>query len=401
MNMKKLLVVAYAVSLLLISIIVVFVVNTSTTKEDLIPFENTPTEDNDFILVPIEYQVWDEVISELTPSEIEYPCMIRTIHNYAWEKIDSISNLRELPLIDMPFIDDKTFNAIKSIYAEVEFIGVFETGDKELYGLFLREFYRLLTNERTFYREGVEYYLDMHTRSCNESNLECYCLHETLRTYTYYFFDVDGDGTPELIISRGYPQLLQIFKYLPDEDVILSYFIFEGSGMRLNGTRSTIQWHASQNSLSFRRHSPVWLLMEGYRTIEERTGTFEHVYFHHIDQPEDWCGWVTLTDEDMWTSIYIVTLWIDSSFNHLEITNQMLAASIVTIDEGVLYFRVSEYQFYDINSKFLDAWDSIYERRSAVRFSFDELFGHYKGQPTTLNANRSEARPKEIESCGY
>jgi len=361
MNAKQLFYITHVLLSLLICAIAIFAC-ASNIRESPISFKNNVTEADDFPL-----------------AKTEESCMMSAVHNNAWRVINCVTYFSDLPLLDMPLVNDEIFQILKSSYDQIEFIGVFERGNTELYDLFLCKFYQLLVNERSFHHRDEDFYLnDFYRRFYSSLDINSECFTNALEEHIYYFFDVDGDGTPELIMSRGYPATLDIFKYIPGTDTIIVYLFSEGGGVRLNGTRSVIQWHVSQNSFSYDGYNEEWLLLGPWETIETRTGTFEHVYIHPIDQPEDWPGWATITDEDMWTSIYIVTL--PSHYNadsQIEITEQMMNASVLNTGEDILYFRVSEEQFYEINNAFMEAWDTIYERRNGVRFTFNELFGHF------------------------
>lgn len=113
---------------------------------------------------------------------------------------------------DMPYADEKTFEIIQSAYEEVDFFGEFEKGNLEVYDEYKKLFGKLVRNEKPFWDKetGEEIYLKDYVSG------DDYDVNEA----EYHFYDVDGDGDPELEVVYNCQKY--IFKYdLKQEKYIL------------------------------------------------------------------------------------------------------------------------------------------------------------------------------------
>ena len=119
---------------------------------------------------------------------------------------------------EIPFVDEETFAMIREAYGEVEYTAGFETGNPEVYEEYRQKFWRLLQSEVPFLnrKTGKEMYMKDWLEQ-REHDLE--------RFTKYVFFDINGDGFPELCMDDGYAV---VFAYDSDMDQYILWAIPNG-----------------------------------------------------------------------------------------------------------------------------------------------------------------------------
>ena len=127
---------------------------------------------------------------------------------------------------DLPYADETTVQVLMDAYEELEYVGIFEPGNVEDYDEYIKKYKRLVDNEVPFLDdEGNAFYVKEYERLDQYPNA----------TYSYYFFDMDGDEEPELGI-QGYMgnYFLDVFDYDREADVFRLWYS-AGAGYELAG----------------------------------------------------------------------------------------------------------------------------------------------------------------------
>ncbi len=127
---------------------------------------------------------------------------------------------------NLPYADETTVQLLMDAYEELEYVGTFEPGNVEDYDEYIKKYKRLVDNEVPFLDdEGNAFYVREYERLDQYPNA----------TYSYYFFDMDGDEEPELGI-QGYMgnYFLDVFDYDREADVFRLWYS-AGAGYELAG----------------------------------------------------------------------------------------------------------------------------------------------------------------------
>ena len=111
---------------------------------------------------------------------------------------------------DIDYVDDEVYYIIKKAYDEVDFMGEFKVGNKEVYDSYREQYLRVIKCEATFFDKQTqkEYYLDEFKEmdytlpGVNLIYGGTYSDIYNPSNYAYYFFDMDDDGAPEICITN-------------------------------------------------------------------------------------------------------------------------------------------------------------------------------------------------------
>lgn len=118
-----------------------------------------------------------------------------------------------------PFVDEKLWRYIKKVYDEVDYDIQFQRGDKSKYDFYREQFIKLLKEEIPVVdRKGYEKTLSHFGEIKQDNNYPDYAPDY----YNYYFYDVDGDGAPELGMTNN-QRFVYIFKYDEQADKIVMW----------------------------------------------------------------------------------------------------------------------------------------------------------------------------------
>lgn len=159
-----------------------------------------------------------------TSPETEAQAEIKKSH--AIEGISSYDDARNFPG-DMVFASQEAIEILAGIYEEIGFEGEYQSGDKTVYNFYKQKFALLLEGKVKMYDfkgdESLLYNRYTPMRGYEESG----CV--------FYFFDMDGDGTPELCVegTRG----TYVCKYDADSNQYMEWWGTTNSGCSILGTR--------------------------------------------------------------------------------------------------------------------------------------------------------------------
>ena len=233
------------------------------------------------------------------------------------------------------FIDDRAFEYINNIYSDVDFSSNFKTGNQSAYADYKEQYMKLLNCRLPFKSGEVKYYIDEYIYGEYEPE-----------KYTYYFFDMDDDGLPELCIENnmGY---IYIMKYLPISDEF-------------------ILWHETSSS---------WIELLGSRKLWFYSGTSPIKYaFFSLNENGDVDYSVYLYIDPLQAETkYLITLpeFSDCS-KALNVPDDIKSQSIEK--DSHQYYRVTQSQWDELTKDFFTEKYVAKENIKKIRFNYKELF---------------------------
>jgi hypothetical protein len=131
--------------------------------------------------------------------------------------------------VDIVFASDESVKLVSDIYDEIGFEGEFQSGDETVYEFYRKKFALLLDGKVKIYdAEGNE--SSLYDRYIPKGRLQ-----HQIRAEELYFFDMDGDGLPELCVQGT--SGLYICKYDADADRYIEWWGTTNSGCMILGTR--------------------------------------------------------------------------------------------------------------------------------------------------------------------
>lgn len=131
--------------------------------------------------------------------------------------------------VDIVFASDESVKLVSDIYDEIGFEGEFQSGDETVYEFYRKKFALLLDGKVKIYdSEGNE--SSLYDRYIPKGRLQ-----HQIRAKELYFFDMDGDGLPELCVQGT--SGLYICKYDADADRYIEWWGTTNSGCMILGTR--------------------------------------------------------------------------------------------------------------------------------------------------------------------
>lgn len=258
------------------------------------------------------------------------------------------------------FIDDSVFNIIREIYSKVDFYAEFEKGDTTVYDFYRKQYLKLLKNEATFLDKtsGKEFYI-------NEFNEMDYTYggnlikdHNFAETYDpdnyiYYFFDMDGDKSPELCITNEI-RFIYIFKYDLHLDKFILWYEVPTTWIRLLGSNK-LWFYGGGSPIEY----AYWNLNENGEEVCSLHFYLEGFYNESTKQDD---------------ILYMVALpeYKDKEFR---LPDNMKEQAILDECQDINYFRVTEEQWNKLTNGFFKARQLAEKNIEEVTYSYDKLFG--------------------------
>ena len=239
------------------------------------------------------------------------------------------------PYHDMIFANDAAFAFIKEAYDKVDFYGEYKEGHADEYGYYTKKYHSLLHNEVPFNdKMGKETYLNDYVRAIDL--YEC----------TYYYFDIDDDGAPELCVKKGW--YVYIFKYIKDTDTYVLWYELGNSYYFINGTKK-IRWDRFGE-----RHVFYWLDINGNEEYSVRFGA----YGFNIKPG---------------TPVYTVAL--PGNTERAEIDKEVKGQAYYEKSYGLYHFRVTEKQYDILTRDYFAANIRAAADLPKVTYTYEALFG--------------------------
>lgn len=243
----------------------------------------------------------------------------------------------------LPYVNTETFAFLRDAYADVDFSGEFERGDSDTYPRYLDAFYQLFCgNALLTDRETGE------TMPLSDFPFfEDFFLSEK-DSYSFYFFDMDGDGAPELTVyqfAEGYV----VLDYDAETDVFSIWYDAEACWYSLVGSRKML-WAWDGRYLAF------------YQLDENGDAACE-----------TFCGSMYYNGEE---AVYLVMLPnYAREEERIFVPEDIRAQGRYSQSDEQWCFRVTGEQYEEITEAFWDAYESCYEQRDIETDTYEELFG--------------------------
>lgn len=241
-----------------------------------------------------------------------------------------------IPKSDSEFIDDKAFEYIKSVYADIDFSSDFKLGNQKVYNSYKEQYFKLLDLEIPFYFEKNTYYMDEYINGEYEP-----------KKYNYYFFDMNNDGTPELCIEDKVG-IIYIMTYSPvlDKEVIL--------------------WHETSSS---------WTELLGSKKLWFYSGTSPIKYaFYKLDNIGDTEYSIRLYIEPnkSETKYFLGLPEYPKNSDYTKIPKDIKKQAVEK--NSHFYYRVTENQWDELTKEFFKSKETSKENINKVKFTYDQLF---------------------------
>lgn len=242
-----------------------------------------------------------------------------------------------------PFIDDELYLYIKGVYNEIDWDIQFLPGEESKYDLYSEQFIKLLKEEIPVVDDkGYEKTLSRFGEIEWDTNDSGY----DPNRYNYYFFDVDGDGTPELALTNNM-RFVYIFKYDEEADRIVLWDEYIGA-MHLMGT-GKFYWSGPNGDWGM-----MGLDQNGDYTFLARFKVTGNPDYYN-DGDDGWAYFVALPD-------------------HVEPEEWMLEQ--VTYLDSVYpnyFFRLTKEQYDELEGRLLEALHESNKEMEEVTYTYEEL----------------------------
>ncbi|MCL2377349.1 MAG: hypothetical protein FWC76_08170 [Defluviitaleaceae bacterium] len=267
------------------------------------------------------------------------------------------------------FIDNQIFELLKQIYGRMNFSGTIEKANAEDYYHFRIAFARLVNNEVKFHDKNWDE--EIYLKDFNEMRLD-----EAFDRASFALLDMDGDGTPELVIMCT--RFIYIFKYIQEQDKFILWREFPSTYWGLLGTR---QMYFNRWGEDVRLHQLDIMGNTKYhihfhmRSFTYMIGDFDYNYlFQECNTYVRYRGELIRIDEIYETRwVYMVSLPMHYVGHEMHIAEDLKSQGYFVKDTEMLYFRVTAEQFDELTSDFFKAIDLARENIKSATFTFEEL----------------------------
>lgn len=250
------------------------------------------------------------------------------------------------PYETVKYVDKKTFSIIKEAYDGIDFYGNFSQGDRSNFDYYRKLFLQLLDGKVEYEAADIEgnyyyHYIDEYGYLSDD-----YDKH----SYSYIFFDIDGDRAPELCIT-DHASFTYVFDYNKETN---KFILWCDSHLQILGTKK----YAVTSY-------PYYCLIEldEYGHEERRVQFAEFEYTDSSSKDRKTC--------------YSVALPYKDASKVSEYLPKSLKEQAFREPEGeVYYFRVTKEQYNDLTKDFFISSDLAWNQIKNVTYTYDELFGN-------------------------
>lgn len=241
---------------------------------------------------------------------------------------------------DIRCVSKKTYEKVVEISSHIDFMGNFEPINFEE-DSFREQYLKVLKGEET--------YIDIFWDSAKAFDPQ------NMKEYTYFYFDMDGDSVPELIVSGGDMRFIYFFSFNTKINKVelfdyeyAGYYYFLGNnkmGAWYNGTGLSYEFYEVDKNAN--RNYKICFHSEGY--------------FNDITEEED--------------AIYLVGFGEDSEEfeNYISLAKEM--GEQLFERSGRYFLRISKEQYDQVTQDYFEAREAAEENIKKVTYTFDELFG--------------------------
>lgn len=173
--------------------------------------------------------------------------------------------------------------------------------------------------------------------------------------FTYYLFDMDGDGNPELCIWN---YATFVFKYDMQSKEMILWLSTGSPSERIHGTQ-TLRWD--------------W---DGVRHTLCR-----------LDESGEVAFGVYFMEEATWSNGKVAFMVTVPSYEdkEIEITMKMKKQAYFNEEDGLYYFNVTEAQYDELTKDYFQAREKSEEELEKVTYTYEELFSDTAIKNTDLS----------------
>lgn len=250
--------------------------------------------------------------------------------------------------LELPYADAETFQFIRDVYAEIEYGGDITSGDTAFYDEYKEIFKKLMYNRVPFIdREtGQEIFLKDFDGLKYDWEMNYY-----VYSYTYLFYDADGDGYPELGI-RNKPQHNEeyIFKYIPEDEKFMLWYTMGNGYYNITGSKK-IEWLGNGG---------------------------QHLAFYQLNGDGETECYTFFTNGNYNSEVgpYLVMLPIYADRElETDVPEEIKRQGIYEISDKQWYFRVTREQYEELMAPYMEAYYQAEENIKQVTYTYEELFG--------------------------
>jgi len=239
---------------------------------------------------------------------------------------------------------DTAFEFVRQIYEEIDFYGEFQPFDLELTEAYRRSYFQLINLDRYLIDDSRQrnYYFDEFDNAYGLTHMpDSY----NPANYTYYFFDMTGNGTPDLGINTG--RVPHLITYCKDQD--------EFSLLYWTTWRTRI---LGSNKLALIGERDFWFI-----EIDENSDEVYTIQFF-LDGRYDENG----------EGIQIYFLGIPENSN---IPENIRYDLIFRESTGLYYLEVTDEQWNQLVGSFFNSLELARENIESVTYTYEELFGDF------------------------
>lgn len=178
------------------------------------------------------------------------------------------------------------------------------------------------------------------------------------KEYTYYFFDIDKDQIPELVVSDDI-RFAYIFKYETHADEIKLLHIFLGRDQMLGDNKISF-YHAGVGS------TYGFYELDGNGEPNIKIVFYSASYYNDNTQQEDeiyMVGFVEGSDE------------FQTYKEYQKVTKEQIYFDELT---RTYYFKITQEQYGQLTKEYFESEKIAKENIKKVTYTFDELFGDFR-----------------------
>ncbi len=245
-------------------------------------------------------------------------------------------------LFGADYVDDELYAEIKDICKSIDWTVSFDPGDVTKYALYKEKFKNFIDGETTVRIKETGEELPIYDLGEFRTDIELEKF--DIDSYSYYFFDMNGDEAPELCVTDK-ARYIYVFQYDEERDQIVLWKEYISGTIFLMGTQK----------LGFAGGTAG----HGLISIDENGDRVFFVRFKEVG------GGPYRNDIEDYG--YLVSLP-----EYVELRDDMIEQAIY--EDERYYFRVTEEQFKELTKDYNDAVKKAQDALDEVTYTYTELF---------------------------
>ena len=308
----------------------------------------TVNKRNKFKDAEIEIKTMIEQINEINGDiETEEPQSGILIQGKTYESLSDFLERRDKgEMIELSYIGDSIYEMMNTDIQKIEFQGEFNKGDLSLYDSYKKIFRKMMNNEIPLLdtRTNMEiYWKDFAVNDYTDEKLSDYEDAE----HEYYFFDMDEDGAPELVMRVRMMFWLYI-RYDPEKGKCVLWY-----------------WNidAWETCLGSRKISSSWDGRDVYFKQLDKEGKMEY----------EVCAFTTFWSVDETYRMVSFPRYADQRLEVKLTDEELKRQGMYTYLDNRWWFRVTEEQYQELFQNYHEI-EQAYWRLKEVEYTYKELF---------------------------